>query len=541
MRASRLFAISLALCSCAAFAEVGRVLVAVGEAEVERAGVRIALARGSTIEQGDTVRVGPASNVQIRFADGAVLSLRERSILRVDEYVWRGAADGSERSFLTLVAGGMRKVAGAIGKLRRDDRYGVRTATASIGIRGTHFVLRECNDLSPCVAPGRAGLLLAQAPRMSDAPLIAQAPASPAPSGTYGGVSDGRIGVVNEGGDAEFGAGEFFHVPDRTSPPQRLVAPPPFLFDRLDGQQRRTGQRGAETGDTVASGIDSDGRPNEVPAAPRESAFVSSETRTPDGSSAVLPAGPADEGPATHALVGAFSSETVGGFLRSRDFTTAVVGPNTKLSSFQILAGSNAVPGGGTSATSGVAGPITAMFDHTTANTIGAIWGRWEAGTIAVDSSFFNIAPSNQFHYLLGPIAPPEVVNAKTGTFSLSLVGGTPPSNQLGDLGTFSFSSAQVDFTSKTVSFNGLGMVFGTVSPYQTWFFPGPITAPIHFGKGAYFSTAGSGTCFGPGCGALTAIFMRGVFMGAAGDHLGVGMHAFSGSAHASTVQLFKH
>ncbi|MDW8469337.1 MAG: FecR family protein [Burkholderiales bacterium] len=517
---------------------MGRVLVAVGEAEVERAGTRIALARGSTIEQGDTVRVGPASNVQIRFADGAILSLRERSILRVDEYVWRGAADGSERSFLTLVAGGMRKIAGAIGKLRRDDRYGVRTATASIGIRGTHFVLRECNDLSPCTVGGRAGLLLAQAPRMSDAPLIAQAAASPAPSGTYGGVSDGRIGVVNEGGDAEFGAGEFFHVPDRTSPPQRLLSPPRFLFDRLEGQQRRTGQRGEETGETVAGGIDSEGRQNEVPPPPRESAFMSTETRTSAGSSAVVPA----EGAITHALVGAFSSETVGGFLRSQDFTTVVVGPNTKLSSFQILAGNNAVPGGGTSATSGLAGPITAMFNDTTANAIGAIWGRWEEGTVAIGSSSFNIGPNNHFHYLLGPIAPPEVVNAKSGTFSLSLVGGTPPTNEQGALGSFSLSSAGVDFTAKTVSFSGLAMVFGYPYPSQTWSFLGPITAPIQFGKGAFFSASAAGSCSGPGCNSTSATLnMRGVFMGAAGDHVGVGMHAFAGTSHASTVQLFKH
>lgn len=531
----------LALPLAALSAEAGRVLLAIGDVEVERRGERLALAQGSVLESGDTVRLGAESSAQIRFADGAIVSLRERSVLRIDEYVWAGRADGSERSFLTLLAGGMRKVAGAIGRLRRDDRYGVRTATASIGIRGTHYVIRECNDLAPCLSRGeRAGrLLLARAQSTSDAALLlgqaAGETGAPAPSGTYGGVSDGRIGVRNDAGDFEFGPGQFFHVPDRSSPPQELVGPPPFLYDSLRAQRRNSGRAGEQTGENV-SGIDSEALPNWPGSAPEPREFVATEEREADGSLAVLGGGrPA------HALVGSFhpggAGGAFGGFLADRDFTTTVVGPNTKLTAFRIRAGNEAAPGGGSGSTSGVAGPPTHIFNHTDSNDIGAIWGRWTAGTV----SGTGLSLNNQFHYLLGPIAPPEVVASKTGTFSLVRVGGTPPSNDLGQLGTFSFSSGEVNFTAKTVAFEGLALFFaGYPDPEQLWFFQGPVSGSIQFGKGAFFSATGTGSCTGKSCSGSANLSMRGIFMGPAGNHLGVSMHATAGSAHASTVQLFR-
>ncbi|MDW8469194.1 MAG: FecR family protein [Burkholderiales bacterium] len=213
-RAIRLSLCAIFLVPAVALAEAGRVLLAVGEVFAERAGQRVALVRGAAVEQDDTIRTGPASNAQIRLSDGAILSMSERTQLRIDEHMFSGRIDGTEKSFITLLAGGLRTVTGAIGNLRRDDKYGVRTATASIGIRGTHYTLRECNDLSPCVAAGaRAALEVAQAPgEASDAPsLLAQAPGAQfAPPGTYGGVSDGRIGVKNEAGESEFGARQFF-------------------------------------------------------------------------------------------------------------------------------------------------------------------------------------------------------------------------------------------------------------------------------------------------------------------------------------------
>lgn len=525
----------------AALAEAGRVLVAVGEVIAERGAERIALARGAALEAGDTIRTGPASNVQIRMTDGAIVSLRERTVLRIDEHVWSGRVDGTERSFLSLLAGGIRTVTGAIGNLRREDRYGVRTPTASIGIRGTHFTLRECNELSPCALRGeRVELELAQASEpASDAPgVLAQAvPAGEfAPRGTYGGVSDGRIGVKNDAGEAEFAAREFFYVADRATPPQGLVAPPPFLYDRLPGRTRTAGQAGAETGETIAQGgIQAESRPSGVPPAPRPSEFAVTEQRAASGEPAVLPVSAVP----TVAAVGAFfdfpGPGDGGAFLTPAEVTLSGSGA---LLGFSARAGFLAQAGGGSAAVSGSA-PATAVVDETVSNALGASWGRWLGGSFtgfSPSSPTTNFSPANPFHYLLGPLTPPEVIAAKTGTFMMSVVGGTTPTNDLGETGTFSMFTTSVDFTAKNFASAGFSFTF----PSQSWSFAS-VSTPIQIsaGKGAFVHAVTSGSCYGCVASPIPAILrMTGIFMGSQGDHLGVGFSASAGTSHASTAKI---
>ncbi|MCX7961092.1 MAG: FecR family protein [Burkholderiales bacterium] len=549
VRAIRLGLCAILLVPAVALAEAGRVLLAVGEVFAERAGQRVALSRGAAVEQGDTIRTGPASNAQIRLSDGAILSMSERTQLRIDEHVFSGRIDGTEKSFVTLLAGGLRTVTGAIGNLRRDDKYGVRTATAWIGIRGTHYTLRECNELSPCaVAGGRAALELAQAPaEASDAPsLLAQAAPGGqfAPPGTYGGVSDGRIGVKNEAGESEFGARQFFYVADRFTPPQGLVAPPPFLYDRLPGQTRTAGQTGTETGETIAQGgFQSDARAGEPPAPPRQTEFVATEQRGAGGEPAVVPPVVSQPQPVIGAVGALFSGigdpGTGGGF--SGNYTLSGTGFSSKLLDFLILPGEQAEPGGGTRLSAGAVISESDVVNETTPNSIGAIWGRWLSGGIAdvedgvtlVDT----ISPTNQFHYLGGPPTPPEVIAAKTGTFAMTDIGGTTPTNNLGETGSFSLSSAHVNFTTKVFSAGSSSFWF----PSQSWYFSGT-TAPIQTlpGKGAFVEGSASGSCYGS-CSGPASLSMTGVFLGPQGDHLGMAFQAHTtGGAHAATARLLK-
>ena len=166
-------------------AVIGRVLVAVGEVSASRAGQAINLGTGSPVEDGDTIRVGPASNAQIRFNDEGIVALRPQTVFRIEEYNYNGRQDGLEKSVFNLIAGGMRTVTGLIGKLNRGN-YQVRTPTSTVGIRGTNYNLVHCD----------AGCLNKDGSR--------------APTGTYGGVFDGRIGVENQSGEKTFGAEEFF-------------------------------------------------------------------------------------------------------------------------------------------------------------------------------------------------------------------------------------------------------------------------------------------------------------------------------------------
>ena len=205
---------------------VGRVLVAVGDTSALRSGVVVKLARGAEVQSGDTLRVGEASNMQVRFTDEGITALRSNSVLRIDDYQFEEKTNIG-KSFFSLVKGGMRAITGLIGRHNREN-YAVKAVTATIGIRGTHFVLAQCDN--DCF--NRDG--------------------SKAENGLFGGVTDGRIAVTNQAGEKEFGKNEFFHVSSAAALPTPLLAPPSFLRDQLEGQAKS--KEGKPPADTVAAG-----------------------------------------------------------------------------------------------------------------------------------------------------------------------------------------------------------------------------------------------------------------------------------------------
>ena len=204
---------------------VGRVLVAVGDTSALRNGAVVKLTRGAEVQTGDTLRVGEASNMQVRFTDEGITALRSNSEFRIDDYKFEEKTNIG-KSFFSLVKGGMRAITGLIGRYNRDN-YAVKAATATIGIRGTHFVLAQC--ASDCF--NRDG--------------------SQAEDGLFGGVTDGRIAVTNQAGEKEFGKNEFFHVPSANALPKPLLAPPSFLRDQLEGQAKS--KEGKPPAGTVAA------------------------------------------------------------------------------------------------------------------------------------------------------------------------------------------------------------------------------------------------------------------------------------------------
>jgi len=219
-----LFAFCSAALALPARAETaGEVLIAVGDVSAKRAGRTLRLSPKTAIESGDQIRTGAESNVQIRFTDTGLVSIRSHSDFVIDEYSYKGR----DKAFFSLLKGGARFVTGLIGRSDQRD-YMVRVPTAVVGIRGTHFSLVVCR--SEC--------------RDSDG--------KPAAEGLYGGVIEGRIAVTPAGNKAlerEFGAGEFFHLASANSAPAPLSAPPAFLDDKLDKPARHARKKDVEIGD----------------------------------------------------------------------------------------------------------------------------------------------------------------------------------------------------------------------------------------------------------------------------------------------------
>lgn len=161
------------------------------------AGVVRPLERGAELIAGDVVRTG-SGRAQLRFSDGALVSLQPETDYRIDDYRYSGQADGQEKGFFSLLKGGLRTITGWVGRVNRET-YRVTTSVATIGIRGTEFTARL----------------------------------SPAGDELHVGTGEGAVEVCGAGGCLVLAAGEYGIVrgdgaPERTDfPPALSVVPAP--------------------------------------------------------------------------------------------------------------------------------------------------------------------------------------------------------------------------------------------------------------------------------------------------------------------------
>ncbi|MGH8751281.1 MAG: FecR family protein, partial [Burkholderiales bacterium] len=248
----------LAVSASAQATVVGRVLIAAGDAYAIRNGQELRMATGSPVEEKDTLKTGPASNMQVRFNDESIVSLRDQSLLKIEDYKFSGKQDGFEKAFFNLLKGGFRTVTGLIGKVNKTN-YAVKTPTATIGIRGTNYALLICSA-------GSCG------PNAKD--------------GVYGGVSGGIISHTNSKGEYQFGSADYFYSSGLDAEPQKLIGPPSFLGDQLTGQKRGGKPGGSEQAQN--GGAESDGRPNKIAQPTPQQDFIVTENRLSSGAPALL-------------------------------------------------------------------------------------------------------------------------------------------------------------------------------------------------------------------------------------------------------------
>lgn len=171
------------------------------------------LALQSEVESGETISTQKDTFARLKFSDGGEVVLRPDSVFKIEGYNFNQEQPKQDSFFARMVKGGARFVTGLIGK--RDDRnaYGVRAATATIGIRGTQYVVLVCPGAS--CSPG-----------MKD--------------GAYTLVFEGSINVHNEFGEITCGAGQICFTPLDGAPillpeiPAGVdFTPPPSFLDRI--------------------------------------------------------------------------------------------------------------------------------------------------------------------------------------------------------------------------------------------------------------------------------------------------------------------
>ncbi len=147
MNRKAVFAIAALVASAGAFAQgAARVQTATGVLSVERPGAApTLLAVGSDVQPGDVLRTERDSTAALRFTDGTQVTVRPNSRIVLEGYEYDAEKPAADNFAMRLLKGGMRTVTGLLGK-RKPESFAVRAATATVGIRGTDFVVRLCEE-----------------------------------------------------------------------------------------------------------------------------------------------------------------------------------------------------------------------------------------------------------------------------------------------------------------------------------------------------------------------------------------------------------
>lgn len=142
------------LCSgwaLAAEPPIGYVKTVKGQAFVASSSQRQAAVVGAPVFQGNRLITGPQGSLGVTFKDDTVMSFGPDTELVVDEYLY-APREGKLKLGTRLSKGTLNYVSGAIAKLK-PEAVSVTTPTGTIGVRGTHFVVKV--DAGPNAVAGR--------------------------------------------------------------------------------------------------------------------------------------------------------------------------------------------------------------------------------------------------------------------------------------------------------------------------------------------------------------------------------------------------
>ena len=451
-------------------AAAGRIQFAFGEVSVQGAdGASAPVKKGQEIAAGDTV-VTERGRAQIKFTDGALVSLQPKTSFKIDDYNFAGSEDGSERSFFSLFRGGLRTITGAIGH-RNRNAYRVTTPVATIGIRGTEYLVL-----------------------LDDSGMIVT-------------VGDGSIAVINDAGEVILTNGQTGRVIDKETAAQ-LLAQKPVVGPQEPSKDVRdeddTGESQQDDEDIVLNITGDEGNPDDL--------IVGGEEEPPPPPPPVPTKLESGSG---FSVASTFYSNNFEGpvsFLDTDSDATFVEGQMTGFTSnFE---------GGSFPSDIGDLDLVEAGSDRY----IG--WGRWSSPDDAfnefthgrtggaADPDAFNDT-NESMHYVVGK--PTDLVAlAETGEIEArySVLSHTTPTDRNGDLGTFEGATFLLDIQDQQVA----GTVAVTMDSFDyALFFNSPI-GPGGFQSNAFVGSSSS-------CSFSCSGFVSGLVAGPAAERAGFVYH----------------
>ena len=128
------------------------------------------IARGATVDAGDTLVTGNRTYAQVHFADNSDAILEPDTELTIDVFRHDATRSANDEARWQLVQGGMRVTSGDIAR-RGLDRHSIDTPFGSIAVTQSRFTVKVTPAAeAPVALNGRIYLAANSAGTMSDAP-----------------------------------------------------------------------------------------------------------------------------------------------------------------------------------------------------------------------------------------------------------------------------------------------------------------------------------------------------------------------------------
>ena len=119
---------------------VGLVKTVAGEATVSDGGKAVKALPGTPIRNGSVLKTSAKATMGVTFKDNTVMSFGPDTELVVDEFLY-APAKGNLKFGSRMTRGSLEVVSGVIAKLK-PEAVDLKTPTGTIGIRGTHFLVK---------------------------------------------------------------------------------------------------------------------------------------------------------------------------------------------------------------------------------------------------------------------------------------------------------------------------------------------------------------------------------------------------------------
>lgn len=163
----RAITLGTALAASPVFAnDAGKALFVIGDVSLDQAaGGVVALGKNDRLAVGDTIITGSTGRAQLLLNDNTKIALRPESQFQIEVYSYSEKAESTQLAIakpetrFELLKGGFRSITGAASKTHPAG-FSIKTPVAVIGIRGTDFVGRLCDNASDCGTNLPTGLYL---------------------------------------------------------------------------------------------------------------------------------------------------------------------------------------------------------------------------------------------------------------------------------------------------------------------------------------------------------------------------------------------